>query len=233
MELSLFDESMNSESTVCGLAPRPVLKRASVVPRDISDESNPTIPITVETRRMLGMGGKFGAEVSFELDTSDPDSDMPDALSVILSNQAEGEIDMLSFVGQAEPSLSPVSPPPLPLPSPSTPPVLELPSFHVQRMRKRNQTELVEGEDTKKSFDFKEEIQKLNKSGASDRANFVEQVESMFKTLAKIDFRGFARTRRRSWHSWVQRVVCRARIRLGLRVCRVGIMIVGMKEPCL
>jgi len=193
MGSSLFDESMNGEGTVRGLAPSPVFKRhrPSVVPRDIGDESNPTIPITPETRRMLGMGGTLGAEVSFELDTSDPDSDVPDELRMILSNN---ETDTLSFVGHT--SLSPGSPPSLPLPSPWAPPILELPSFHAQLIDEdENQTELVEEEeDTKRSFDFTGEIQKLNESGASDRASFVEQLENAFKTPAKIDFRGIAGT---------------------------------------
>ena len=42
-------------------------------------------------------------------------------------------------------------------------------------------------EDTKKSFDFTSELKKLNESGASDRASFVEQLEIAFKTPAKID----------------------------------------------
>ena len=43
------------------------------------------------------------------------------------------------------------------------------------------------GEDTKKSFDLTGELKKLNKSVASDRASFVELLEIIFKTPAKID----------------------------------------------
>lgn len=44
-------------------------------------------------------------------------------------------------------------------------------------------------DDTKKSFDFTGELQKLNQSGASDRRSFVEQLENAFRTPAKIDLR--------------------------------------------
>ncbi|KAG2024130.1 hypothetical protein CC2G_001714 [Coprinopsis cinerea AmutBmut pab1-1] len=40
--------------------------------------------------------------------------------------------------------------------------------------------------DTKRSFDFTGELAKLNESGASDRRSFVEQLESAFKTPAKL-----------------------------------------------
>ena len=43
------------------------------------------------------------------------------------------------------------------------------------------------GEDTKKSFDLTGELKKLNESVASDRASFVELLEIVFKTPAKID----------------------------------------------
>jgi hypothetical protein len=46
-------------------------------------------------------------------------------------------------------------------------------------------------EDTKKSFDFTGEIKKLNASGASDRASFVEQLKMTFKTPAKINLCDF------------------------------------------
>ncbi|KAH7906866.1 hypothetical protein BJ138DRAFT_568044 [Hygrophoropsis aurantiaca] len=46
-----------------------------------------------------------------------------------------------------------------------------------------------EEDDTKKSFDFTGELQKLNESGGSDRRSFVEQLENAFRTPAKIDLR--------------------------------------------
>lgn len=49
--------SMNSKAIVRCFAPSPVFKphRPSVMPRDIGDESNPTILITPETRHMFCM----------------------------------------------------------------------------------------------------------------------------------------------------------------------------------
>jgi hypothetical protein len=44
-------------------------------------------------------------------------------------------------------------------------------------------------DDTKKSFNFTGELKKLNESGASERRSFVEQLESAFRTPAKIDLR--------------------------------------------
>lgn len=50
-------------------------------------------------------------------------------------------------------------------------------------------SDVTSDEDTKKSFDFTGEIRMLNESGASDRQSFVEQLESAFKTPARIDLR--------------------------------------------
>jgi serine/arginine repetitive matrix protein 2 len=41
----------------------------------------------------------------------------------------------------------------------------------------------------KKSFDFTGEIKKLTESGVSDQRSFVEQLENVFRTPAKVDFR--------------------------------------------
>lgn len=43
-------------------------------------------------------------------------------------------------------------------------------------------------DDTKKSFDFTGELRKLNESGASDRMSFMEQLESAFKTPARVKY---------------------------------------------
>jgi serine/arginine repetitive matrix protein 2 len=50
-------------------------------------------------------------------------------------------------------------------------------------------SDVTSDEDTKKSFDFTGEIRMLNESGASGRQSFVEQLESAFKTPARIDLR--------------------------------------------
>ncbi|KAJ6511227.1 hypothetical protein DFH09DRAFT_999601 [Mycena vulgaris] len=162
------------------------------------------MPLARETKRVLGMGGTMGgSDVSGyddqELDASDPDSDIPNELQVLLSaSRGQSPIDdTLSFCPpavQSAPLPSPGLPPHAPLPISPSPPQLELPVFNVQLI----DGDMDEGgtsseEDTKKSFDFTGELQKLNESGGSDRRSFVEQLENAFKTPAKIDLRGFLR----------------------------------------
>ncbi|KAF5376919.1 hypothetical protein D9615_007315 [Tricholomella constricta] len=160
-------------------------------------DDNDTVPIPPETRRILGMSGTMGgSDVSGyavpELDASDPDSDIPDELQHILSNQSD-DGDTMSYHDDHDVSLptSPVEPE-----SPSGPPVLELPTFHAKLIDDEENHADIDAasnssdEDyTKKSFDFTGEIQKLNESGASDRRSFVEQLENAFRTPAKIDLR--------------------------------------------
>jgi hypothetical protein len=43
-------------------------------------------------------------------------------------------------------------------------------------------------DDTKKSFDFMDELKKLNESGGSDRLSFVEQPENVFRTPANLRY---------------------------------------------
>ncbi|RDB27260.1 hypothetical protein Hypma_004359 [Hypsizygus marmoreus] len=176
--------------------------RSSRGSRGSRSSDNNTVPIPPEARRMLGMSGTMGgSDVSCyavaELDASDPDSDIPDELQYILHNQSD-DGDTMSFRENMEEFL-PGSPPDSPLPIPSEPPMLELPSFHAQLIDDENNHADIdtggnseEEEDTKKSFDFTGEIQKLNESGASDRRSFVEQLENAFRTPAKIDLRFLA-----------------------------------------
>ncbi|KAH9913689.1 uncharacterized protein BXZ73DRAFT_81864 [Epithele typhae] len=162
------------------------------------------VQLTSETRKVLGMGGTLGGSTEPSVDPEDPDSDIPDELQVILSGQSDEEgatrpltpfDDTLSF----RPPPSPGSPPKSALPTPDVSvyasneeariPVFQL--FDPQAKR----AELDDGErsptsasedDTKKSFDFTGELRKLNESGGSDRASFVEQVEEAFKTPGRI-----------------------------------------------
>lgn len=163
-------------------------------------------PLAPGARRQLGMKGTMGgSDVSAyavdELDASDPDSDIPDELQVILSNQSprvsvlEAE-DTLSFRPPAPDvplGLSVSSLPEYQSESSGEPEMVNLPVFHLIDVND-NHADLdeimdVDEDDTKKSFDFTGELQKLNESGASDRASFVEQLEKAFKTPAKIDLR--------------------------------------------
>ncbi|CDO70210.1 hypothetical protein BN946_scf184942.g10 [Trametes cinnabarina] len=164
------------------------------------------VPISAEARKGLGLCGTLGGSTEPDVDPEDQDSDIPDELQVILSGQSDDDMtgplnDTLSF---RPPSL-PGSPPQTVLPLSSDndravaeseadadPPVFQAQLFDAEA----NQAELDEGEgghgsasedDTKKSFDFTGELQKLNESGASDRASFVEQLENAFKTPARIE----------------------------------------------
>jgi serine/arginine repetitive matrix protein 2 len=105
--------------------------------------------------------------------------------------------ESLSFQNDQEDTVSkPVSPNPpadaLPVPSSSPPPALQLPVFHASLIDdEQNQYDIdcmnTSDEDTKNTFDFTGELQKLNESGASDRRSFVEQLENAFRTPAKVD----------------------------------------------
>ena len=66
-------------------------------------------------------------------------------------------------------------------------PVFRAQVFHADSTS--GDSDVTSDEDTKKSFDFTGEIRMLNESGASDRQSFVEQLESAFKTPARIDLR--------------------------------------------
>ncbi|KAJ6619274.1 hypothetical protein B0H10DRAFT_2216971 [Mycena sp. CBHHK59/15] len=172
-----------------------------------SGESAHGMPLGREAKRVLGMGGTMGGSDASaykvqELDASDPDSDIPDELQVLLTaSRGQSPVDdTLSFRPpvQDAPLPSPGLPPSLPLPCPVSPSVaqqLELPVFNVQLIDDdAHNGDIDEGailseEDTKMSFDFTGELKKLNESGASDRRSFVEQLENAFKTPAKIDLR--------------------------------------------
>ena len=191
-------------------------KRSSLVPADyrgsqgsqsseLTDEFS--LPIARETRRVLGMSGTMGgSDVSCyqgpDPDVSDPDSDVPDELRVILASHSERNsvAESLSFQDDQEDdtvskSLSPKPPSdplPTPTPPPSAPPALQLPVFHASLIDdEQNQFDIdgmnTSDEDTKNTFDFTGELKKLNESGASDRRSFVEQLENAFRTPAKVD----------------------------------------------
>ncbi|KAI6028122.1 hypothetical protein EDC04DRAFT_164044 [Pisolithus marmoratus] len=180
-------------------------KQSSLVP---DQDQTGSLPIPPEARRNLGltgtMGGSVGIMAEQEFDASDPDSDIPDELQVILSNSDQELDDTMSFNPNAShpPLRSPGLPPELPLPVPDAEPpsqglVLEVPVFRATLIDEDDrQADIEEAgamssseEDTKKSFDFTGEINKLNESGASHRRSFVEQLECAFRTPAKIDLR--------------------------------------------
>ncbi|KAF9235707.1 hypothetical protein BU15DRAFT_89481 [Melanogaster broomeanus] len=184
-------------------------KRSSLVPIECLQPTahpdkcldSPSLPIPPEARRNLGlggtMGGSLGSNAEQEYDASDPDSDIPDELQVILSNSDQEFEDTMSLDPNAvyQPGLPPESPLPIPdSPSPKGS-VNKVPVFRATIVDEDDHHADVEEagtlseDDTKKSFDFTGELQKLNESGASDRRSFIEQVETAFRTPAKIDLR--------------------------------------------
>ena len=178
-------------------------KRPSLVPHAELGSGN--LPILPEVRRSLGLAGTMGGSVASiaeqDHDGSDPDSDIPDELQVILSNSDQEGDDTISFDCQTvHPSLpSPGLPPEMPLPevdslSPKSSRA-EIPVFRaIVTDEDEHHADIEEAgalseDDTKKSFDFTGELKRLNESGASDRRSFIEQLENAFRTPAKVDLR--------------------------------------------
>lgn len=160
---------------------------------------SPSLLILPDARRNLGLAGTLGGSVGEqELDASDPDSDIPDELQLILSNSDHEADDTLSFNPHLKiahsPLPSPGLPPEMPLPLPKGS-VTEAPVFRAKVIDEDDHHADIEEagmsseDDTKKSFDFTGELQKLHESGGSDRLSFVEQLENAFRTPAKIDLR--------------------------------------------
>ncbi|KAI0828480.1 hypothetical protein BC628DRAFT_1316551 [Trametes gibbosa] len=200
------------ESTDFASSPTPVFSRAghhrkssSLIPMNskgsVGSLRRMGVRISPEARKGLGMTGTLGGSTEPDVDPEDPDSDIPDELQVILSGHSDDDMthpldDTLSFKLP-----SPGSPPKPALPLSEAPSddfdkVSNVPVFHAQLFdAEANQADIDDGEghgsasedDTKKSFDFTGELQKLNESGASDRASFVEQLENAFKTPARIE----------------------------------------------
>ncbi|KIK98105.1 hypothetical protein PAXRUDRAFT_725108 [Paxillus rubicundulus Ve08.2h10] len=164
---------------------------------------SPSLPIPPEARRNLGltgtMGGSIGSTAEQEYDASDPDSDIPDELQVILSSSDQDDTMSLDPNAVNPPLLSPGLPPVTALPVPDSPSeqgsVVNVPIFRATLIDEDDHHADVEEagafseDDTKKSFDFTGELQKLNESGGSDRLSFIEQLETAFRTPAKIDLR--------------------------------------------
>ncbi|KAH9487444.1 hypothetical protein JR316_0001520 [Psilocybe cubensis] len=162
------------------------------------------------------MGGSdvsmYRDEAEAELDASDPDSDVPNELRCILAagSGAEDEdsdmdngvdesymdpdMDMeIGTVMEAARSRPHEALPALPLDL-NFDTGLSLPVFRAELVDAHDNhfdvdVDPSEDDDTKKSFDFTGELQKLNESGGSDRRSFVEQLENAFRTPAKVDLR--------------------------------------------
>ncbi|THG95127.1 hypothetical protein EW026_g6465, partial [Hermanssonia centrifuga] len=169
-------------------------------------------PIPPEAMKSLGLAGTMGGDdvSSLAVDVEDPDSDIPDELQVILSGQSSSDDDDEGRPAAASDDDTLSFPPEIPLPGVplvqtssadeehATIPVFRAAVFDEDA----NEADLDElsshcagnggggvssDEDTKKSFDFTGELQKLNESGGSDRLSFVEQLENAFRTPARVD----------------------------------------------
>jgi serine/arginine repetitive matrix protein 2 len=141
-------------------------------------DANAGLPIAPDVKRVLGMTGTMGTSVGALgddeklFDADDLDSDIPEELQAILAETAASRTESpLQAIPQAE------------LPVIAEP---QVPTFLVDHAGD-NDNGSSSDEDTKKSFDFTDELRKLNESGASDRASFVEQLENAFRTPARID----------------------------------------------
>jgi len=166
---------------------------------DASGCDSLNLPISADAHWNLGIAGTLGGSVGAgELDASDPDSNIPNEPQVSLSSSDQGIDDTLSFDPNmmiARTSLpSPGRPPKMPLPSPKAS-TMTAPVVYASVVNEDDDHAYVEDagmfseDDTKKSFDFTGELQKLNESGGSHRLSFVEQLENAFRTPAAIDLR--------------------------------------------
>ncbi|KZV76755.1 hypothetical protein PENSPDRAFT_342582 [Peniophora sp. CONT] len=171
-------------------------------------------PIIPEARKDLGLAGTLGGSVATvdmdrELESSDPDSDVPDELRDILQGgntyrRSIGIEDTLSYGHSRSASVSsnlpsPGAPPKMPLPMPEihvededVEMTVETPMFRTAPLNDHDHLAVLDGaesgdDDTKRSFDFTGELRALNESGGSDRLSFVEQLENAFKTPAKVN----------------------------------------------
>jgi hypothetical protein len=124
--------------------------RSSLLPDAPSPKSSQGsargMPLAREAKRVLGMGGTMGGSDASgyeaqELDASDPDSDIPDELQVILASGGHSPVDdTLSFRPPPVhdgPLPSPGLPPHAPLPVPDlaisvSPPQIQLPVLNIQ-----------------------------------------------------------------------------------------------------
>ena len=200
--------SRNGPGALDGTAPVPVFSRTHSRNKSSLDSNRLLgIPMASTTKVELGLGGTMGSASLPDIDPEDPDSDIPQELQFILTSNEE-HTDTLSFIEPGwffiaistfgsnlhmsvqdvpvDPSLSSVLTDTCVLEAEPIP-VFRAQVFHVDSAN--GDSDVTSDEDTKKSFDFTGEIRMLNESGASDRQSFVEQLETAFKTPARIDLR--------------------------------------------
>ncbi|KAH8109421.1 hypothetical protein DFH11DRAFT_933783 [Phellopilus nigrolimitatus] len=205
-----------TKGSITSVAPTPTRKRgkrskgsgqsSSLVQLDASD----TFFMDSKARLALGMRGTMGSTESAggDLNLEDPDSDIPGELQVILGGMSDQTYKYsstgdrsLDFERSRSPSMYPLPP------SPGSPPCMPLPPLELEHRWKPDmpvfrppspdegdETDIdgmeLSDDETKKSFDFTGELNRLDSSNTSDRRSFVMQLEDAFKTPSNVDIRG-------------------------------------------
>jgi serine/arginine repetitive matrix protein 2 len=214
-KLSFGAESIDSDINA---SPTPVFhhrpgharKRSSLVPASppstvrITRDIKPLQPSVLD---LFGGGVVRGSVANgreMPINSRNPASDIPDDLHDIIAARAglleedSGE-ESLSDVPPS-PGAPPVLPLPIPTRAPMLPPLglsLEVPMLClIDEEQRLSDIEALspitsDEDNTRKSFEFTAELNRLNESGASNRRSFVEQLANAFDTPAKIDILKF------------------------------------------
>jgi serine/arginine repetitive matrix protein 2 len=189
-------------------SPTPVFPRSHSRNKSSLDSNRSfCIPMASETMVELGLRGTMGSTTLPDVDLEDPESDIPMELQSILT-PSDDHTDTLSFIEPGRwfvnipdsiPNLRilvqatslglslPAILPQITLLHAEPTPVFRAQIFHANPAS--GDSDVTSDEDTKESFDFTGEIRMLNEPGASERRSFVEQLESAFKTPARIDLK--------------------------------------------
>ena len=153
-------------------------------------------PMSKEVQKDLGLAGTLGGSMSSRnlyqsMDLDDPDSDIPNELQVILTEDTLMTLPQSLSLRPPSPGLPPESP--LPTPVHSTMPMIPMPWVDDEQQGDFDESDSsssIEENDTKRSFDFTSELKGLSDSAGSHRHSFMEQLETAFRTPAKYDLDG-------------------------------------------
>lgn len=156
-----------------------------------------------EAQKDLGLARTLGGSMNSwnlhqSMDLDDPDSDIPNELQVILTEDTLTALPQSLSLRPPSPGLPPESPLPTPVISHtsvvhSSVPVIPMPWVDDEQQGDPDESDLssIEENDTKGSFDFTSELKRLSESTGSHRHSFMEQLENAFRTPAKYDLDGF------------------------------------------
>ena len=161
------------------------------------------VPMSKEAQKDLGLADTLGGSMRSRnlhqsMDLDDPDSDIPNELQVILTEDTLTSLRQSLSLRPPSPGLPPESPLPTPVISHpsvvhSSFPVIPMPWVDDGQQGDPDESDLssIEENDTKRSFDFTSEFKRLSESAGSHRHSFMEQLENAFRTPAKYDLDGF------------------------------------------